>query len=405
MGFNNLESANGSVTKARRLFAFRSAGFLAATFFAIGIYLPFFPVWLSAQGLSDGAISAAVALPVLVRAVMSGALAAAADRLGELKVGAALYALVATVVFLGLSFAEGSLAVLLVASVALIFWYALVPLGDAVALQGVVRHGMDYGRTRLWGSVAFVAGNFAAGASIDAFSVDAVYVLQIGAFALGIAAAVALPAVGRAAFVGKGRRRFALPGDRRLVLAIGAAAFGVGSHGAYYAFGSLYWRSLGFSDLTIASLWALGVVVEIGLFFYAGRFVSWGARRFLIAGTFGALVRWALFAFVTSVPLVFCLQSLHALTFAATHMGIMKAIGAVAESGHTARLQGLYQLVAGIVSGGGILASGLLYEVSPAAAFSLMALFGLCGLVIAWQLPRGLQPQSSGGGGSMSVPT
>ncbi|WP_026379623.1 MFS transporter [Afifella pfennigii] len=405
MHAKSLETANGGCKISARAYAFRAALFLAATFFAIGIYLPFFPVWLKAQGLSDGAISATVALPVLVRALIVGVLAAGADRFGELRIGAMLYAAAATAVFLALSLAEGSLAILLVSSVALIFWHALIPLGDAVALQGVVRHGIDYGRTRLWGSVAFIGGNFAAGAAIAVFSVDAVYGLQLAAFFAGIGAAALLPAVGPAAFVGRGRGVFNLPRDRRLILAIVAASFGTASHGAYYAFGSLYWRSLGFSDLTIAALWALGVVVEVGLFFLAHRFVSWGARRFLIAGTLGALLRWSLFAFVTFAPLVFALQALHALTFAATHLGMMKAIGAVAANGHTARLQGFYQLVAGLVLGAGMLAAGGLYTIAPQAAFALMALLGLIGLGLAWQLPRGLQPQSPAGGGSTSVPT
>ncbi|WP_414833352.1 MFS transporter [Afifella sp. YEN Y35] len=392
MDRKSLERANGDgKRRARRVFGLKSAGFLAAVFFALGVYLPFFPVWLEAQGLSDGQIGVAVALPLLVRAVLSGTLAAAADRLGELRVAAALYAGIATFVFFALNFAGGAAALLLISSAALIFWNALIPLGDAVALTGVRRHGNDYGRIRLWGSVAFIVGNFAAGQIISSVSVDAVYGLQLAAFAFGIVAALSLPLVGRAAKLAKGGGMIGFPRDRRLVLTIAAASLVTGSHGAYYAFGSLYWRSLGFSDLVIAALWSLGVVIEIALFWFARHFVGWGARRFLIAGATGALLRWSLFAFATDVTWAFVLQVLHGLTFAATHLGAMMALAAVAEAGHTARLQAAYQLSAGLVIGSGTLAAGVLYGIAPSLPFLLMAAFGACALAIAWRLPRGLK--------------
>ena len=37
----------------QRLFASKTAIFYGALFFATGVYLPFFPVWLAGQGLSE----------------------------------------------------------------------------------------------------------------------------------------------------------------------------------------------------------------------------------------------------------------------------------------------------------------------------------------------------------------
>ena len=39
----------------------------------------------------------------------------------------------------------------------------MIPLADAYALQGLSARGRSYGPVRLWGSVAFIAGNLAAG--------------------------------------------------------------------------------------------------------------------------------------------------------------------------------------------------------------------------------------------------
>ncbi len=39
-----------------------------------------------------------------------------------------------------------------------------------------------------------------------------------------------------------------------------------GRHSAYYIFASIVWQQEGFSGLTIASLWVLGVLAEIVVF-------------------------------------------------------------------------------------------------------------------------------------------
>jgi len=48
-------------------FAWRLAAFYAALFVALGVQLPFLPVWFAAQGLDAGAIGIALAIPQVVR--------------------------------------------------------------------------------------------------------------------------------------------------------------------------------------------------------------------------------------------------------------------------------------------------------------------------------------------------
>ena len=95
---------------------------------------------------------------------------------------------------------------------------------------------------------------------------------------------------------------------------------------------------------------------------------------------------------------------LHGATFAATHLGVVMAIGAVATPGHTARIQATHQLVAGLLLAVATLGCGPLYRLSPAAAFAGMSCLSAVGLWLAFGLPRGLQPQSAGEGGSTIAP-
>jgi PPP family 3-phenylpropionic acid transporter len=385
-----------SVSDGRRLFAGRTATFFGALFFATGIYLPFFPVWLSGQGLSEPEIAIIIATPFFIRALISPTLAMFADRFADLNVAGGVYGILAALVFAGLSFVSGFWPILLLSSMAMVLWSALVPIGDAVAIVGVRRHQMDYGRVRLWGSVTFVLGNFATAEVLRAYSDDGVFELLTAAFLVGGLAAFLLPGIQDNQSPRAPARLRELVADPVLRRAVLAGSLVLATHGTYYTFGSLYWRELGFSVRTIAALWAYSVIIEICLFWAAKQLSGWGARRFLIAGGIGAVVRWTLFPLATAPALAFVLQTLHALTFAASYMGVIMAIGALASPGHTARLQAGFQLTSGVIGAVAILFAGPVFRFNPLLAFWAMAVLGAAGLALAWNVRRGMQPRDAG---------
>ncbi len=385
-------------------FAIRAAVFSAAILFAAGIYLPFFPIWLAARGLSEAEIGTIVAAPLLVRIVLLPLLVAAADRMPSLRFASALYALIATLFIAALAPLYGYWPILLASTAALVFSAAIGPLSDAVILAGTRAHGIDYARVRLWGSVGFIAGNLAAAAAVERFADEAILAALVAANLVGFAAALALPRVPAVAVAGEPfgiRRVFADPTLRPALI---AGSLVLGSNGAYYAFGSLFWQSHGFSGRLIGGLWAFSVVAEIALFWAAKLLPGWGARRFIMVACAGALVRWLLFPFATSPGAALALQALHAATYGLAHLGVMMAIGAFAAEGNTARLQAAYALLNGLFLAFTMAAAGPLFRLSPIAAFWAMAVFALPALFLAAGLPRGLQPQSSGRGGSTSAP-
>lgn len=394
----------GEGSESASSFAVRSGAFSAAIFFAGGIFLPFFPVWMAGKGLSEPQIASVIAAPLFIRAILGPVLAALADRFGTLGRAAMVYSALSAVVFAPMAALPVYAVILALSCAAMIFWTALIPLGDAIIVAGVRRHGLDYARVRAWGSVAFIAGNFAAAEAIVQVGGAGVFTLQVAAFFAGSVVALFLPVVrdvrqarGTAGF----RRAFGDPVLRRAILAGGVI---MATHGAYYAFGTLHWRALGFGNRTIAGLWAFSVLIEVVLFWFARRLTGWGARRFLLAGAAAAIVRWALFPLLTVPAAVYGMQMLHALTFAATHLGVMMAIGAVATPGHTVRLQASYQMAAGLLLATATIAAGPLYRSAPEFAFWAMAGLGIVGFAAAFGLQRGLQPHSEADGGSTSPP-
>ena len=99
--------------------------------------MPFFPIWLASKNLGPGQISIVLALPLLIRILVSPALVGLADRLPSLRVAGALYAFVAAALFAVPLFVSGFWVILFFTGAALMFWSALGPFTEAVILYGV----------------------------------------------------------------------------------------------------------------------------------------------------------------------------------------------------------------------------------------------------------------------------
>lgn len=387
------------------IYAIRAAAYSASLFLANGIYLPFFPIWLDSKQLGPGEISIILALPLLARILLSPMLVGLADRLPSLRVAGALYAFLTAMLFAVPIFASGFWPILIFTGTAMIFWNALLPFTEAVILYGVREHGIEYGRVRLWGSASFMLGSLVAAAAVQRFAGDAILLALVAAYLVGGVIALfspAVPAPPAAAETFGLRKAFGDPTLRRALL---AGTLTLGAHGVYYSFGTLYWQSEGFGGPLIGTLWAYSVAVEVMLFGVVKSLLSsWGARRFIMAGAAGALIRWFLFPFATDPAAAFALQTLHAATFGLTHLGIMMAIGAVSTPGHTARLQAAYQFCHGLMLALVMAAGGPLYRFSPTLAFLSAAALALPALYLANALPRGLQPHKAADGGETRPP-
>ena len=162
------------------------------------------------------------------------------------------------------------------------------------------------------------------------------------------------------------------------------------SHAVYYGFGTLYWQRLGFGDGTIAVLWAEGAVAEVLLFLVGGRYARrWGPGALLALGGAGGLVRWTATAWVSSLPALLLIQPLHALTFAAAHLGAMHYLGGAVPQGQAATAQSVYTAVAGGLGLGlASLLAGALYGAYGGNAYLAMAAMAAAGGMLATRIRR-----------------
>src|SRR5215469_1259775 len=365
----------------------RLSAYYAAVFLIVGIKSPFWPVWLAGRGLGAREIAALFAAGIWVNVATTPAIGALADRLGHRRgamVTLCLFAILGYALLWNAYDFWTLFALTLVTATAQI---ALMPLGDSITLAAVRERALDYGRVRVWGSVSFILAAMASGAALSratpgAKGNNAVLALVLIASFVLLAACIAIPA-GPRAMAGSSRWSAlgAMARDRRFWQFVAVAAALQASHQVYYGFGTLYWRSLGFSDLVIGVLWAEGVVAEIVLFWQGSRLLArLGPLGLMMLGGAAGIVRWGLMGLVPGLLPAFALQLLHALTFGATHLGAMNHLSRTVPPNAAASAQALYSgASSGFGSGMVMLVAGSLYAKFGGGAYLFMTALSALG--------------------------
>lgn len=138
-------------------------------FFSYGIFLPFWSVWLEGLGLTPETIGLLLGAGLIARFLGSLLIAPRVSDPSRLISALRILALL-TLVFALAFWAGTNVAWLMVVMVGFnLFFSPLVPLTDALANTWQKQITMDYGRVRLWGSVAFVIGSALTGKLVSLF--------------------------------------------------------------------------------------------------------------------------------------------------------------------------------------------------------------------------------------------
>ena len=370
----------------------------------VGVSMPFWPVWLQAQGLSAAEIGIALGVGRWITVATTPIIAQRADLHGERKRPLVLL-LIGGFVGYGLYlFASGFWQILCVAVVVAVFHSAANPLGDSLTMQNARRGHTDYGRVRLWGSVSFILTSFLGGLILGRWGEDAILWSMIALSGSGVMVALCLPDT-RAKRVSHGRgSMLRLARHPTMLLFIATMALVAASHAVLYAFGTIHWRESGVSDRIIGLLWAEGVVAEIVVFAFAGRLVAriGVGRMIMIAGLAGVL-RWTLLGASTDLTVLFVAQALHGLTFGAGHVAAMTFVAAASPEGMSTTGQSLYNAIAmGAAIALAVPLCGPLFDAYGAGAYyamtALSAFASLLAVLLSnrWDGRRLVLPPSAG---------
>ena len=368
-------------------FALKLGLFYAAYFFFGGVQLPFFPLWLEARGLDARTIGLIIAVPALVRIIVTPIVTHQADRYQALKTTLVIGSLVGLLGMTVVGLVEGPIAILLAFAVAMAALSPMLSLSDAYALSGLGVRGRNYGPVRLWGSVAFIAGNVGAGFLLERLAPGHLIWLIVSALSVIVVAALALtplepvPRPVSAMPAASAKTLLRNPAFLAIVL---ASSMVQGSHAFYYGFSTMLWRAEGLDGRLIGLLWGLGVLAEIVLFALSVRLPKSLPPAVLLAiGGFGALVRWTAMAFDPPVMMLPALQLLHAASFGAAHLGMMGFLARNVPRELAATAQGFAATWSGIVNASATFVSGFVYAATGSLAYLVMATMALIGLISA----------------------
>jgi PPP family 3-phenylpropionic acid transporter len=365
-------------------------------FGATGVSLPFAGLWFRSQGLSGAEIGTVLAVPMLARIITGPLLAVWADGFRLRRTPIAILAAVMTLGYAAAGLVDGYAARAVCWFVGATAMGVLVPLTDVMTLRLSERLGFSFALPRGMGSAAFVAANVLMGAVLLTASVDAIIVAIVAAsFGMTLVAAFALPAEpvadagplrGRERFRGLGR----LFRDPVLLTAIFAVGAVQAAHAFQYGFSAILWKTQGISEAVTGQLWAFGVVAEIALLWL---FEPWRRRMgigpwsLLMVGAAAAVLRWSAMAFAPPLWLLWPLQALHALTFAATFLAGLQIVERLAPRDSQTAAQMLSSVLsAGVLIGLATAVSGPLYDRYGAGGYWAMAIMAAAGLAAALPL-------------------
>jgi len=363
-----------------------------------GIYTPFVGAWLAYTGMRPIEIGALLSSGMLLRVIVPPITGIIADARNDRRSMIVALMGVQLVCWTALNWFLTPVALFVLVVTSNMAGGAAGPLVESVSMRLAERFGFDYGRVRLWNSLAFAISNVVSGLAISRWGMAVFVPWLTVSLALTFASVCWLPPsppgqsrsqlrIRLVATVAEARE---LVGSRIFLLFLLAASFDQASHAFYYSYGGLHWRALGYSGAVIGMIWPLGVIAEAALFSVSLRvFRTVGATRLLLLGGLGCILRWTILAFDPPFAFVVFAQFLHGATFALAHLGAMYFVLKAVPQRLAATAQSLYAVGSnGIVMGLATAACGPLYEVYGGRTYLLMSAMGLVAAGFAFWLGR-----------------
>lgn len=360
----------------------RLSGFYFFYFGLLGTLVPYWSLYLKDLGFSAAGIGALMAIPQLTKVGAPNLWGWLADRSGQrlriIRAGNLLAALAFLPVFWIDTF--WNMAFLLVAFS--FFWNAVLAQFEVLTLQSLGDQSHRYSHVRLWGSVGFIVSVLVLGEVLDRMGTGLLPWVLCGLLWLLWLGTLTLPAGSTkpARAHDSHTSMWTMLARREVSLFLLASFLMQMSHGPYYTFFSIHLEGMGFNKLVIGSLWALGVLAEVGLFLIMHQLM----RRFsipwiLVASLLLAALRWLIIGLCEdAMGWLLVAQCLHAATFGSFHAASIAWVHRQFGDAMAGQGQALYSSLgfgAGWAAGAGL--SGLLWPLWGTSLFLAASLLAL----------------------------
>jgi PPP family 3-phenylpropionic acid transporter len=369
----------------------RLGAYYFAYFGYIGVFVPYFALWLAGQGYDARQIALVLAMPQIARIFAPAAWGWIADHTGWQR---------GIVIFSAFTILGGFAAMYVLRGVSELAALMLVmsvltagsmPLVESAALAATRARPGSYGPVRLWGSIGFILTVLGAGAWLDRHDVATVLDIVTMLAAVVCVAAFGIPRREPHADTARDARIAPLLARADVLAFFGACMCNAVAHGALYAFLSIHLETAGYSKAAIGALWTLGTAAEIAVFVFLPQLMRRYSLRALLIASFACIaLRFLLIGWAVDVLalLIFAIL-LHAATFGVFHGASLAAVHRIFSGRIEARGQALYaSLTYGVGGAAGTLMAGWTWEsLGPGPSFTVSAVAGVVGaLLVAWKV-------------------
>lgn len=351
----------------------------------IGIFMPYFALYLQSRGFSSTRIGLLLALMQWMRLIAPNLWGWLADRFGQrmpmLRAAAFLSLAGFSIILLDESFAGIALGVAMMG----FFWTAQSPLAEATTFSHLAgRHG--YGAVRAWGSFGFIVAVLVMGWWLERAGIQ--WVIQGSVMILAAVAGCAwlVPEAPPGAKASGEGGLWGLVCRREVLALLASCMLMTAAHGALNVFYSIHLVAAGYSKGTVGLLWTLGVLAEILVFVRAPSLMArFSLRSLLVFALIVAIFRFVLIGWgVHWLVLILLLQLLHGVTFGLNHIAAISAISRWFGGKHQAQGQALYGSISAGAGGiiGSVVSGALWDSVGAGWTYTLASSFALAGLIV-----------------------
>lgn len=306
----------------------RLSKFYFVYFASLGIFLPYWPIYLKSQGYNFVEIGQLVAMLPATKIIAPILWGWFADFTGKRIAVVRLTSLLAILLFATIYHVNSFWPMVAATLSFSFFWNAALPLFESVTLAYLHKDPHRYSLIRLWGSLGFIITVTATGIALDWYPPEILPDIAF-CFLLGlwlISMVLREPQLKSAPF-NKSRLRRVL--CQPSIIALFCVCFLIQlSHGPYYTFYSLLLEQSGYSGTETGVLWNIGVIAEVIIFMLFPRLLGWVSLRttILISIALSSL-RWALISEYANLSYVlYFAQVLHAASFGSTHVAAVHMV-------------------------------------------------------------------------------
>jgi PPP family 3-phenylpropionic acid transporter len=308
--------------------SFRLSKFYFVYFASLGIFLPYWAIYLKSLGFNIAEIGQLIAMIPATKIIAPLLWGWIADKSGK-RIGVVrTTSLLAVVVFAAIDQVRDYWSMVAVTLAFSFFWNASLPLFEAVTLSFLEKKPHRYSLIRLWGSIGFIVTVVGTGVALDYYSPVILPRFALGCLLLLWLISLILPEptiTVQPKIKGQLRR---ILRQRSIIALMFVFLLIQLSHGPYYALFSLFLEQKGYSSTATGLLWATGVVAEIVLFLFMPYLLSrYTLRKIILASILFSILRWMLIAQYANQPIVlYFAQVLHAASFGSAHVAAVHMV-------------------------------------------------------------------------------